>query len=226
MLKIGILGGIGPEATGIFYLKLIDKLQKEGLIKKNGDFPQIFINSIPAPELIFDKVDENDLLMYRKGLNELDAMEPDFIVMVCNTIHLFHYKLQEIIASEIIDLREVVCEKLKSFNKVTIVGTPSTISLGLYKFEGVNYLNPNDEEIDELSKAVFNFNKGDNKGLQRVKEIVDKYLFLGSEVVLLGCTEFAVMLEFMDVPKLNTIDLLVESVVDRCKRGNFKYTKR
>ena len=29
--------------------------------------------------------------------------------------------------------------KLKN---VTIVGTPSTISLGLYDFEGINYLNP------------------------------------------------------------------------------------
>ena len=54
--KIGILGGIGPEATGEFYNKLIKRLQEKDLIKSNKDFPQIFINSIPAPELIYDYI--------------------------------------------------------------------------------------------------------------------------------------------------------------------------
>ena len=40
-IKIGVLGGIGPEATGMFYLKLIKKMQADGLISCNGDFPQI-----------------------------------------------------------------------------------------------------------------------------------------------------------------------------------------
>ncbi|MBI4150221.1 hypothetical protein HY488_02335, partial [Candidatus Woesearchaeota archaeon] len=79
--RLGVLGGIGPEATGTFYLKLIAQLQNKGLIQRNEDFPQIIINSIPAPELIFDHIDEIDLLPYVQGIKELDAMKPDLIVM-------------------------------------------------------------------------------------------------------------------------------------------------
>jgi aspartate racemase len=219
--KIGVLGGIGPEATGTFYLKLIKKLQSDGLIRENSDFPQIFINSIPAPELIFDKIENTELEMYQQGLCELDKIKPDFIVMVCNTIHLFHEKLQSKVTTEIIDLRKVVHKKIKELklSKVTIVGTPSTISLGLYKFEGINYLNPNKNEIKELSDAVFNFNKGIEKDLQKkkVEKIVRKYLSKGSQVILLACTEFAVMLDFLKIPKLNTIDIMVEHVIERFK---------
>ena len=112
-LKIGVLGGIGPEATGKFYLKLIKKLQSEGLIRKNEDFPNIFINSIPAPELIFNKLDSADIELYLQGLQELDLVQPDFIVMVCNTIHLFHQELQSKIKSPLIDLRKEVEQEIK-----------------------------------------------------------------------------------------------------------------
>ena len=179
-IRIGVLGGIGPEATGFFYLKLIERLQNSGLINSNQDFPQIIINSIPAPELIFDKVENTDLEMYKKGLQELDKMNLDFIVMVCNTIHLYYVYLQSGIATELINLREEVSKKIKNrgINKVTIVATPSTISSGLYAFEEINYLNPNEKEIKELSEAVFNFNKGADKNIQREKaeRIAKKYL--------------------------------------------------
>lgn len=72
--KIGILGGIGPEATGGFYLKLISKFQEKKLIRSNRDFPQIIINSIPAPELIYEKVSIRDLRPYLQGLGELDCL--------------------------------------------------------------------------------------------------------------------------------------------------------
>jgi aspartate racemase len=221
-IKIGVLGGIGPEATGTFYLKLIERLQKEKIIDSNEDFPQIVVNSIPAPELVFDKINDDDLEPYIKGLKELDSMDLDFIVMVCNTIHLFYDKLQPAIKTEIIDLREEVLNTLKNSNqnKVTVVGTPSTISLGLYEFPGIEYHNPSKEELRSMSESIFLFNKGIDKERQVKKtlKVVNKHLTEGSQVVLLACTEFAVMLNNVDVPKMNTIDILVEAVVKKFKQ--------
>jgi len=111
--KIGVLGGIGPEATGEFYNKLIQKLQEKGLIKTNRDFPQIVINSIPAPELIHDKITKEELCHYIQGLKELDELGVDFIVMVCNTIHLYYEQLQQEINTPILDLRKELEDSLK-----------------------------------------------------------------------------------------------------------------
>ena len=218
-IRIGVLGGIGPEATAEFYSKLIKSLQENKLIKNNKDYPQIIINSIPAPELIYDKISDNDLEPYIKGLKELESFKVDFIVMVCNTIHLYYNRLQKEINTPILDLRKEVREllKIKRMKSVLVIGTPHTIKQGLYRFKGIKTFEPSNKELRILSKAIFNFNRGFNKEIQvkEVKSICKKYLDKGAEHVILGCTEFAVMLDKENIPKINTIDVLAESVVKR-----------
>lgn len=217
--RIGVLGGIGPEATGEFYNKLINKLQESNLIKTNTDFPQILINSIPAPELIYDTISKKELNPYVNGLKELDRIKVDFIIMVCNTIHLFHGQLQKKVKTEILDLRRelektIVKSKIKS---ALLIGTPTTVNSGLYDFDNIKIIKPNKAELKQLTKAIFNFNKGQNKQeqLKKVKKICQKYLVLGAETIILGCTEFAAMLDKEDIPKINTIDVLVKAVINR-----------
>ncbi|MBS3056225.1 MAG: amino acid racemase [Candidatus Aenigmarchaeota archaeon] len=209
MTRIGMLGGIGPESTGEFYLKLIKQLQKRKLIEKNTQFPHIIINSIPAPELIFDKIKNSDLDIYFDGIKELDRLGVDFIVMICNTIHLFYNKLQKEVQTPIIDLRLEILHFLseRQIKSVTILATPSTIEHGLYKFDGISYTNPDKEELESISKAVFNFNKGIDKEQQKetLHHIAKKYIQFGSEIILLGCTEISLMLENSDLPKINTM---------------------
>lgn len=211
--KIGVLGGIGPEATGDFYNKLIRKFQEKGLIKTNRDFPQIVINSIPAPELIYDKISDEELQFYIDGLKELDRFGVDFIVMVCNTIHLYYDRLQREINTSIIDLRVEIREllKRKGVKSTLIIGTPNTIKQGLYRFKDVNSFEPNEEEMKQLADSIFNFNKGIEKQtqIQRVRKICEKYLSEGAGTIILGCTEFAVMLGEENLPTINTIDVLV-----------------
>jgi len=226
-MRIGVLGGIGPEATAEFYSKLIKRLQEKGLIKKNNDFPQIVVNSIPAAELIYENISDNELEMYIVGLKELDQFGVDFIVMVCNTIHLYHNRLQKEINTEIIDLRQELKKLLirKGIRSVLVVGTPNTVKQGLYRFECIDTFEPDKKEILELTDSIFNFNRGINKQLQikRVKKICQGYLAKEAETVVLGCTEFAVMLGEEDFPKINTIDVLVEAVITKyleVKNGN------
>lgn len=217
--KIGVLGGIGPEATGEFYNRLIKRLQEKKLIKSNSDFPQIVINSIPAPELIYNKISNKELLPYLYGLKELDKLKVDFIVMVCNTIHLFYKELQKQVKTPILDLRKELKKLLikKGIKSTLIIGTPKTIKHGLYEFDGISSFRPNEKEIKQLAKTIFKFNKGINKSKQiaDVKKICNKYLKKGAETIILGCTEFAVMLNKENIPKIDTIDVLVEATINK-----------
>ncbi|MFA4820234.1 MAG: amino acid racemase [Candidatus Aenigmatarchaeota archaeon] len=219
MTMIGVLGGIGPGATAEFYDKLIRRLQEKNLIKSNVDFPQIIINSIPAPELIYDNISETDLDSYRKGLQELDGLHVDFILMVCNTIHLYYDVLQREIRAPILDLREETRNELakREIKSVLVIGTPSTIKQGLYKFENINYFEPDESELEQLSKSIFDFNRGfeTDKCVDYVRNVCKKYLSLGADIVILGCTEFALMLDKENIPRINTIDVLVNATVDR-----------
>jgi aspartate racemase len=192
------------------------------LIKSNRDFPQIVINSIPAPELIHDNISGEDLQSYIDGLRELDKFGVDFIVMVCNTIHLYYDKLQKEINTPILDLREELKEllKRKRIKSTLIIGTPNTIRQGLYRFKNIKSFEPNEKEMKVLASAIFNFNKGIEKQrqIQRARKVCERYLGKGAETVILGCTEFAVMLGEENLPKINTIDVLVEAAIRKIER--------
>jgi len=214
---IGLLGGIGPEATGEFYLFLIKKFQEKNLIRSNKDYPRIIINSIPAPELIYENISEKSLGPYIKGLKDLEKIGADFIVMICNTIYLFYEKLQKEIKIPIIDLRREVENYLlrNKIKSIVVLGSPNVIKGRLYNFERINCISLKDKEIDLLSNAVFNFNKGFDKIKQKVvvKRIAKKYLNRGIELIILGCTEVALMLKDEDMPKINPMDILAEAII-------------
>lgn len=216
-LRIGVLGGIGPEATGEYYLKLIKGLQQTGLIKNNSDFPQIIVNSIPAPELV-GEISAEQLKPYKTGIRELDKYNVDVIVIVCNTLYLYYDELQSEVKTHIMDLRQEVKKRLidKDIKRTIVLGTPSTIRKGLYKFDGIEYVNVSDQDIDQLSTSIFSYNKGKNKLLQKqlVERIARKYVDSGAEIIIIGCTELAVMLKDVNIPKIDTIDVLVEGTIE------------
>jgi aspartate racemase len=210
-MKIGILGGIGPEATGRFYLKLISHLQNNGLIKDNADFPQIMINSINAPELVFDKIEKTQLKKYIIGLKQLEKNNVDFIIMICNTIYLYYEILQNEIKTKIIDLRCLIDEEIKNEDKITIIGTPNTIKQDLYGANCNEILKLNRDEIQEISKSIFLFNKGIDKDYQinLCDNIAQKYKKKGSKIIL-GCTEIAVMLNNQEY--FDTMDVFIDYI--------------
>jgi len=219
--RLGVLGGIGPEATGVFYLHLIKRLQEENLIRHNEDFPQIIINSIPAPELVFDTFKEKDVQPYLQGLKELEAMKPDCIIMVCNTIHLFHEQFQAELKTPILNLKEEVAQELRRRNAsaVAVLGTPQTVRCGLYEITGIRPIRLTDEECVVIGAAVFNFNRGFEIAQSKavVTEIAQAQLQKGAALLVLGCTELAVMLEGSPLPTLDTMDVLVDAVIKRYK---------
>ncbi|HUY70498.1 MAG TPA: amino acid racemase, partial [Candidatus Baltobacteraceae bacterium] len=203
--KIGILGGIGPEATGVFYLDLIERLQKSGRIRSNTDFPQILVNSINAPELVRG----GELDAYVKGLKELDSAGVDFIVMVCNTVHAFYEDLQKEIKTPIIDLRKEVAGYLErnGVESVVLLATPVSLGMGLYKGYGVRYYELESHEVEALGSAVLNFNLalGREAQVAAVEGIARKYADKGAELVISGCTEIGLMLEGSGLNSLDTM---------------------
>ena len=194
-------------------------MQETGLVKSNIDFPQIIINSIPAPELIFETISEEELMPYVDGLKELDLFKADFIVMVCNTIHLYIDRLQKEIRTSILDLKEEIRKYLleNKIESVLVLGSPNTIKQGLYKFQGINTIEPTEKEMKQLTDSIFNFNKGTDKTVQieKVREICRKYLDEGAQTVILGCTELAVMLQNENFSKIDPMDVLISSVVKK-----------
>src|SRR3989344_778400 len=123
--KIGILGGIGPESSALFYERLITLAQSCNL-KSNTEYPHIILESIPAPELLLENP---DLTLYEEAIKNLQRAGADFIVLVCNTAYIYRNHLQSLVTIPIIDLNkevEVILTK-KKIKTITILGSKKTI---------------------------------------------------------------------------------------------------
>jgi aspartate racemase len=215
LVRIGVLGGIGPESTGLFYLRLIRTLQERGDIISNEDYPQMIINSIPGRELLSKRYSEKELETYVRGIMELEHVGVDFIVMACNTIHHYHGLLQSKTMVPILNLREEVSRDLekRKIKSATVFGTPITIIKQLYKTKDVIYRRPSSEEIRQLSEAIYNFNRGfrREKQIELVNSLVLKHENK-SDVVLISCTELSVMVRASG-RRIDTMDILVDLTI-------------
>ena len=160
------------------------------------------------------------------GLKELDKWGVDFIVMVCNTVHLFYDELQKTVKAPIINLRDEMKKTLtkKNINTMAVLGTPWTIKMGLYKFESIEEISLNDEEIEQLYKCIVNFSRGyeKQKQIQIVKELYENCIKRGAEAIILGCTEVALMLAGLPYT-IDSIEVLVEATIERfCRLKHLK----
>ncbi len=164
---------------------------------------------------------------YVIGLKELENNEVNFIVMVCNTIHLYRDKLQKTIRTPILNLREEMLKEIKKNNvkKTLVLGTPMTTKK-LYNFKGTT-IKPSQKEIQKISKAIFLFNNGTEKTKQvvKIKSICNKYFKQGAKIVILGCTELSVMLEKENIQKICSIDVLVNATIKKIREEELKKTK-
>ncbi len=221
-MKIGVLGGIGVEATGYFYLSLIKRLQESGSIKSNLDYPNLIINSIPAPELHLEEHDRHEIVEpYINGIKELAKLQPDFMIMVCNTIHLY---LDVIKAksgyTNFLSLKDIVKSALdeKRPKKICVLGTGLTITRGLYNFEEYEYVILSEEEQETLCDVVVAFNRDgsspDNMKIfkEKLLEIVRNKQSDGAEMFLLACTEISEILTKESIPSMDTLELLIDAV--------------
>lgn len=215
---IGVLGGIGAESSAEFYKRLVSKLQKKHFIKSNVDFPHIIINSIPAPELFLG---DPDLSLYKKGIEDLNKFGADFIVIVCNTAHVFLEELQKQVKTPIIDLKKEVKEFLEKRNikTVTVFGTHSTIKTKLFDFKNIKNKDPSPEDMGLLDKIIFNYVIGKNKQKQidGLNKLLLKYK-RKSQAILIACTELSSITKNIKVKTVDTMDILVEATIDKWRK--------
>jgi len=226
-VKIGVLGGIGPESTSYFYKKLIERFQDVFHPRANSSFPQIIINSIPAPEIIYSrKILNKEINAYKKGIIELNLHTPDFIVMACNTIHLFYDELQKLSKSKILDIRKVIFRKIEKFpnNKIFVLGTANTIRRNLYSIPEERCLRLANADILFIGKLIEDYNLGVAKGLQIAKfnKFLKKIISKKNVVVILACTELSLLNRVFEENIISSLDVMVEEVIDNIKRINAK----
>lgn len=220
-MRFGILGGIGPHTSIKFYQDIICGLQKQSYFKQNTHLPNIIINNIPAPELTELSESEN-LGHYIDGLRQLVSLEPEFIVMACNTIHVYLEELKEAVGfNHIFSIRDIVSKHLQNIKgKICILATPTTIKKGLYQFDHCQYIDLDDCFMQEIGFIVKGYSNHPDKFpyyKDRLLQLIRQAEARGAHVFLLSCTEVSLLLgEETSIRVIDTLKLLTQYTIDYC----------
>lgn len=174
-LTIGILGGMGPDATADIFKRIIDLTPA----KKDSEHIRILVDNNPFVPSRVDAILKNT----KSPVNALKSMADglvnigaDFLVMPCNTASYFIDDLRDVIKVPILDIVSEtvnhVHKKYPQVRKIGILGTTAAIKIGLYQKKFME----NEIEIlchDDHCTVVDNFVKKFSERYYRVG-IVEK----------------------------------------------------
>ena len=222
---IGIIGGMGPEASQYFYGLLTKKAQKEFGATKNDQFPEIIIDSVPVPDFITDTEQLNIArVMLRERVKQLSKLPISFFCMACNTGHVLIDDLREVTDRPFISLLEEVPELIKKsgYSKVGLMATPMTIKLGLYNKplnkKGIEVITPSAKQQAMLGKVIKETVAGKNQeeNSVTVQKIARELLDGGAEAILETCTEIPLIFPKQHlVPVYDSLEILANAVLTR-----------
>jgi aspartate racemase len=220
--KIGILGGMGPEATAELYLKIIKIFQDKFGAKYDSDYPEIMIYNLPLPDVV-EKIDQSSKIkeMLVKGVQKLESWGVDFIAIPCNTVNFFLPEMRTAVSIPILSILEETAKEVNKLElkKVAVLGTEMTISSGIYQkvLPDISLIVPKLEQQQEITEIILNVLAGKKikSDLQKLKSIIKELKINGAEKVILGCTELPLLIKESE-DTINTIDILAKEIVKKC----------
>ncbi|MBU3896319.1 MAG: amino acid racemase [Nanoarchaeota archaeon] len=202
---IGVLGGMGPSATIRFYQTIIEKCQKSGL-KDNHHYPHILIYNLPAPDIINDQKNKDlTLEMIKDGLRKLESSGVNFIVIPCNTVHIFINELRKCVNVPIVSIIEETLKETENDKNIIVLGSKTTIENNLYGLPGI-----------EMSHIIKKIIAGENTA-QDKRFVINTINNSEADGIILGCTELPLIVDEkdVDIPIFNSLDILAKSALKR-----------
>lgn len=222
---IGIIGGMGPEASALLYTMLVDMAVKEFDAKHNDEFPNIVLHSLPVPDFISDEKQRRQALkMLKQSVRYLNTYSLSSIAIACNTAHILLPSLKPLSKATFVSIIDVVVKEVvrQKLHTVGVLGTPSTLRYGLYQEKllqsGVQPIVPTSKQIDMLESVIRNVLAGkilakDAKTLTQIAETLKKQ---GAEGIILGCTELPLVFPTKySLPVFNSLQILARALLQR-----------
>ncbi|MDP4292228.1 MAG: amino acid racemase, partial [Bacteroidota bacterium] len=230
MNRIGLIGGMGPEATLDYYKRIIDAF-KNG--KNDFNYPEIILYSINLSLFMafmrkgeYDKA--TDYLVEK--IEDLRKAGATFAALSANTPHLLFDRIRSKTNLPLISIIEATCEECitRGVKRPGLIGTGYTMNGTLFQDvftkHDIEVIVPEKQDREWVNHKLFTeielgvFKDETRQGLIRVTEKMIREQKIDS--LILGCTEFPLILtepEYAGIPMLNTTQIHVDAIVKYCK---------
>ncbi len=216
---IGIIGGLSPYSTILFY----DLLNREWK-KRVGSEPELMIYSLPFSKmckLLSERKFEEAKGYLERAFNSLIRGGAKIVAMPANTPHIV-IDLFDVVPSglKFVDIREASARGLERLGvrRVGLLATKATIEYGLYQRylgdRGFEVITPSEEEIEKLMREIIRIGAGEGGDREVIASIIRNLKRRGAEAVLIACTELSTIEISEEIPIVDSLRELVNYLAD------------
>ena len=223
---IGILGGMGPNASADLYQRMLAYAQKDYGAVQDFDYPPIILYSLPLAGFDEKGISDEELVRVQlvKAVQILESAGCELLVIACNTVHYFYDDLQKSVRIPICNILEETVKRVKKdkYKKVGLFCSDSTQKTHLYRnaclSQEIDIIEPSPSQqmaLNDVIEHVMGGNQSADDVAQLLK-ITQDYENQGAEAVVVGCTEIplAIQQSDTDMPLIDTTQILAECAVD------------
>lgn len=223
---IGIIGGMGPEATAELYMKII----KATKVNRDQDHFRVIIDSnpkIPDRTQAILNNGESPVEAIVETAKNLEKLGVNIGCLPCITSHYFIEEIQKQVSFKILNALEELNIYLKDnypqVKNIGILATTGTIKTNLFNKYlpdfNIVYVDSTTQS-EKVMEAIYgegSIKRGNTEGkplkllIEASQELVDK----GAEIIVAGCTEITLALKSHNInnPLVDPMDVVAESIV-------------
>lgn len=220
MKRIGLIGGLGPEATKLYYDGIIryckpycgDELSNPEMVIYSANISILF-------GFLRDSDSSSAVEWFLGILRRLQRAGADFAAIGANTPHVYYADIEKESPLPMISIVQQTLRKAErmGLKKVGLMGTRFTMGEGFYQEVasdlGITVIVPNEKDRDYVDNALMTeLRHGEvidgtrRELLEIVSGMIEKS---GIDGLILGCTELPMILRgpYKGIPFLDTTDI-------------------
>jgi len=210
---VGILGGMGTEATQYFYN---DIMAYDKGAKNDQDHLEILMHNNSKIE---DRTDfilngngdpESELL---RGAKILDGAGVDFITIPCNTAHYFYTQIQDAVETTMISILKETTMELKKQGKsrIGLLATKGTIHSKVYENmladHGLVTILPDVDTQEVTNDIIYKIKSKDPYDMVSYNTLLKGFCEKNDlDAIILGCTELSLIQDDLKLGDVFVID--------------------
>ena len=199
---LGVIGGMGPLATDIFYKYVIENTDASC---DQDHIDMIILSHASMPDRTSAILDEKKDILFdelKKDLEILEYAGVKYAIVPCNTFHVVLKEINTLSNIEILNLIEItvkeIYERFGDNSRIGIMATDGTIREGLYHKEIKKHnMIPIDlsKKSQELNMSIIYdcVKKGLPVDLDNINIIQNELIEKNCCCAVLGCTELSVV---------------------------------
>lgn len=224
-LILGVLGGMGPQATADFLAKLVALTP----VSTEQDHLHVLIDSNP-------KVPDRNQAIANTGTSPAPALATmafnlqqagaGFLVMACNTAHAFEAAIRQAVSIPFVSMIEETCaacvREYPTAKRIGLLAAPGCVNAGLYQAalarHGLQALLLGEEDQQRFNALLYRIKTHDISVATRaeMKALGDKLIASGADILVAACTEVPLVLAAADLTR-PLIDA-TSNLASRCVR--------